>query len=131
MTVHRVEHLRWGSALFIGLMQVLALIPGTSRSGITMTAARFLGMERADAARFSMLLSIPTIVGAGVLSGYDLYKSDDMALGWDAGIAAALSFITAIVAIWALMQWLRHAGFGIFVLYRILLAGGLLYWIYA
>ena len=131
MTVHRVEHLSWGNALFIGLMQVIALIPGTSRSGITMTAARFLGMERADAARFSMLLSIPTIIGAGVLSGYDLYKTGDLALGWDAGIAVALSFVTAIGAIWALMQWLRHAGFGLFVLYRILLAGGLLYWIYA
>lgn len=131
MTVHRIEHMRWGSALFIGLMQVLALIPGTSRAGITMTAARFLGMERADAARFSMLLSIPTILGAGVLSGYDLYTSGDLALGWDAGIAAAMAFVTALVAIWALMQWLRHAGFGPFVLYRILLAAGLLYWVYA
>jgi undecaprenyl-diphosphatase len=131
MTVHRIEHLGWGSAVFIGLSQVLALIPGTSRSGITMTAARFLGMERSDAAQFSMLLSIPTILGAGVLSGFDLYDSGDLALGGDVIIAAALSFITAIVAIWGLMQWLRHAGFGPFVLYRIVLACGLLYWVYA
>ena len=65
------------------------------------------------------------------MSGYDLYQSGDMQLGWDAGVAAALSFVTAMVAIWGLMRWLRHAGFGPFVLYRILLAGGLLYWVYA
>jgi undecaprenyl-diphosphatase len=131
MTVHRMEHLNWGNAIFIGLMQVLALIPGTSRSGITMTAARFLGMERADAARFSMLLSIPTILGAGVLGGLDLYKTGDLALRHDAIIAAALSFVTAVIAIWGLMRWLRNAGFGPFVLYRIVLAAGLLYWVYA
>jgi undecaprenyl-diphosphatase len=131
MTLRSIEHLTWGSALFIGLMQVLALIPGTSRSGITMTAARLLGMERREAARFSMLLSIPTILGAGVLSGYDLYKLGDISLGQDAVIAAVLAFITAIIAIWALMQWLRSASFTPFVLYRVILAAGLLYWVYA
>ena len=131
MTVHRIEHMRWGNALFIGLMQVLALIPGTSRSGITMTAARFLGMERPDAARFSMLLSIPTILGAGVLGGIDLYKTGDLVLGREALIGASFSFITAVFAIWGLMRWLRHSGFGPFVLYRIAMAAGLIYWVYA
>ena len=131
MTLRTVEHLSWGGVLFIGLMQVLALIPGTSRSGITMTAARLLGMERPEAARFSMLLSIPTILGAGALSGYDLYRAGDIALGTDALIAAVLAFFTAIVAIWALMQWLRQSSFTPFVLYRIVLAAGLLYWVYA
>ena len=131
MTLRTIEHLSWGGVLFIGLAQVLALIPGTSRSGITITAARLLGMERREAARFSMFLSIPTIIGAGVLSGYDLFKAGDMALGLDALIAAALAFLTAILAIWTLMQWLRRSSFTPFVIYRILLATGLLYWVYA
>lgn len=131
MTLRTVEHLNWSGVLFIGLMQVLALIPGTSRSGITMTAARLLGMERPEAARFSMLLSIPTILGAGALSGYDLYQVGDVALGRDALIAAVLAFVTALVAIWALMLWLRNASFTPFVVYRLILAAGLLYWVYA
>ena len=131
MTLRTIEHLSWGGVLFIGLAQVLALIPGTSRSGITITAARLLGMERLEAARFSMLLSIPTILGAGVLSSYDLFKAGDMALGLDALIAATLAFLTAILAIWALMKWLRRSSFTPFVIYRILLATGLLYWVYA
>ncbi len=131
MTLRSIEHLTWGSALFVGMLQVLALIPGTSRSGITITAARLLGMERRDAARFSMLLSIPTILGAGVLTGFDLYQSSDVSMGYDAIIAAVLAFLMALIAIWGLMQWLRNASFTPFVVYRILLAAGLLYWVYA
>jgi undecaprenyl-diphosphatase len=130
LTIRRIEHLGPFNALFIGFAQVLALVPGTSRSGITMTAARLLGMERSEAARFSMLMSIPTILGAGLLSGLDLYKTGDIALGADVMIAVGLSFITALVAIWGLMAWLKHAGFTPFVLYRILLAAVLFYWIY-
>jgi len=130
LTIRRIDHLGAFNALFIGFAQVLALVPGTSRSGITMTAARLLGMERSEAARFSMLMSIPTILGAGLLSGLDLYKSGDIALGADALIAMGLSFVTALVAIWGLMAWLKHAGFTPFVLYRILLAAVLFYWIY-
>ncbi len=130
MTLRKLDHLSWGGVIFIGLMQVLALVPGTSRSGITMTAARFLGLERSEAARFSMLLSIPTILGAGSLGGWKLYQSGDLALGGDALIAALIAFVTAIIAIWALMQWLRRASFTPFVLYRIALGLGLLYWVY-
>ncbi len=131
MTLRTIDHLSWGGVMFIGVMQVLALIPGTSRSGITMTAARLLGMERPEAARFSMLLSIPTILGAGALSGYDLYRAGDVALGLDALIGAVLAFLTAIIAIWALMLWLRRSSFTPFVMYRIVLAAGLLYWVYS
>ena len=80
MTLRRIEHLEISDALVIGIAQCLALIPGTSRSGITMTAARLLGMERTDAARFSMLLSIPAIAGAGALKGYDLWRTGNAAL---------------------------------------------------
>src|SRR3546814_16012720 len=86
-------HLTLGNAIFIGLSQVMALIPGASRSGITMTAGRMLGMERAEAARFSLLLSIPTIIGAAMLVGVDLYRAGDVALGRDALLAAGLAFL--------------------------------------
>lgn len=121
MTVRRIEHLGIVDVLIIGLAQCLALIPGTSRSGITMTAARFIGMERPDAARFSMLLSIPTIIAAGALSGLDLYKSGDAQLAADAFVAAGLAFITALIAITLMMAWLKRASFTPFVLYRIVL----------
>jgi len=131
MTVRRLEHMSYGGALAIGLAQVLALIPGTSRSGITMTMARFLGFERADAARFSLLLSIPAIAGAGTLTGIDLWQSGDVSLTRDALTAAGLSFASALVAIALMMAWLKHAGFMPFVVYRILLGALLLYLVYA
>ncbi|WP_028467669.1 MULTISPECIES: undecaprenyl-diphosphate phosphatase [Nisaea] len=131
MTVRRLEHMSYGSALAIGMAQVLALIPGTSRSGITMTMARFLGFERADAARFSLLLSIPAIAGAGTLSGIELWQSGNVSLTRDALTAAGLSFASALVAIMLMMTWLKHAGFMPFVVYRILLGALLLYLVYA
>ncbi|MEQ9331334.1 undecaprenyl-diphosphate phosphatase [Thalassobaculum sp.] len=130
MTVRRIEHLSYGGALFIGCSQVLALIPGTSRSGITMTAARLLGFERAEAARFSMLLSIPAIVASGSLQGLKLYQTGNEQLTVDAFVAAGLALVAALIAIVAMMGWLRRASFLPFVLYRIALGGGLLIWLY-
>ena len=130
MTIRRIEHMRYGEALFIGVAQVLALIPGTSRSGITMTAARMLGYERTEAARFSMLLGIPAILAAGTLTGLDLYERGDARLTVDALIAGGLAFVSALVAIVVMMGWLRRASFTPFVVYRILLGGGLLVWLY-
>ncbi len=121
MTVKRVEHMPWFDVAIIGLSQVLALIPGTSRSGITMTAARALGYERGEAARFSMLLSIPTILGAGVLAGLDIYKAGDDALTVSAAIGAGLAFVSALIAIALMMAWLKRASFTPFVIYRVLL----------
>lgn len=130
LQVRKLADIALPDALIVGLAQVLALIPGTSRSGITMTAARALGFERTDAARFSMLLSIPTIVGAGVLLGMDLYESGDVRLQEDAILAFLLSLISAFAAIAAMMAWLRRASFTPFVVYRILLGIGLLYLVY-
>jgi undecaprenyl-diphosphatase len=130
LTVRRMEHLGAGSVLIIGLFQVLALLPGTSRAGITMTAARLLGYERPDAARFSMLLSIPTIIASGVLLGMDLWHSGNSRLGLAAILAAALSFVTAFIAIAVMMSWLRRASFTPFVVYRVLLGIFLLIWVY-
>jgi len=131
MTVRRLEHMSYSGALAIGMAQVLALIPGTSRSGITMTMARFLGFERADAARFSLLLSIPAIAGAGTLTGIDLWQSGDISLTRDVLVAIGLSFASALIAITLMMAWLKHAGFMPFVVYRVLLGILLLYLVYA
>ncbi len=131
MTIRRTEHMSFIDALLIGLSQVLALIPGTSRSGITMSMARVLGFERGEAARFSMLLSIPAIAGAGLLLGLDLVASGNARVGFDALLAAGLSFLVALGAIALLIRWLERSGFTIFVIYRLILGGGLLIWIYS
>ena len=119
LTVRRTEHISLTDALFIGLAQVLALLPGTSRSGVTMTAARFLGFERGEAARFSLLLSIPAILGASTLTGIDLYRSGNLQLGLEATMAAGLAFVSAWLSIALMMAWLRSAGFTPFVVYRL------------
>lgn len=126
MTLRRIEHLRFGDALIIGIVQILALVPGTSRSGICMTAGRMMGMERRDAARFAMLLGIPAITGAGVLKGWELYQRGDAQLTADAFLAAGLAFVAALIAIALMMAWLRRATFTIFGVYRLLLGGFLL-----
>lgn len=130
MTVQRIEHIGWVTALVIGLGQVLALIPGTSRSGITITAARFLGMERLEAARFSLLLSIPTIAGAGVLAGYDLWQGGSVQLRYDAALAVAFAFAAGIASIAVMMRWLQTSNFTVFVIYRIAMGCALLFWLY-
>lgn len=130
ITVHRVEHMRAGTALFIGIAQMAALIPGTSRAGITMTAARMLGFERGESARFSMLLSIPAILAAGTVSGYGIVRAGNMSLGGDALLAAVLSLFAALLAIALLMFWLRRQSFTPFVIYRVVLGSALLYWVY-
>ena len=131
MTLKRLEHMSGGGALIIGLAQVLALVPGTSRAGIAITAARVLGYERREAARFSMLLSIPTIVAAGTLGGIELYQLGDLRLGFDAALAAALSCVASLGALAVLMAWLRHATFTPFIVYRTILGTALLAWAYA
>lgn len=112
-------------ALVIGVAQAMALIPGTSRSGITITAARYLGFERADAARFSFLLGIPAIAGAGVLTIKE-FTYFGQAIPTDALWAAALTFVSALMAIAFLMAIIRRVSFTPFVIYRFFLAGFLL-----
>ncbi|MCA8926467.1 MAG: undecaprenyl-diphosphate phosphatase [Alphaproteobacteria bacterium] len=116
-----LSHLGYGRSLAIGVAQTLALVPGVSRSGICMTMGRFVGLNRVDAARFSLLLSIPTIIGAAVLAGVDLYRSGNVQLEYDALVGMVLSFVSAWVAILLMMRWLARASFLPFVLYRIAL----------
>ena len=130
LTVRRVEHMSLGHAFFIGLAQVLALIPGASRSGVTMTAARWLGYERPEAARFAMLMSIPVIAASGAVAGYEVWQQGDPIVHSSAALAAALSFVVAIVAIAGLLALLRRVSFTPFVIYRLLLGGAVLVWLY-
>jgi undecaprenyl-diphosphatase len=131
MTVNEVKHMSLAQALVIGLAQVLAFIPGTSRSGITMTAARLLGFQRGEAARFSFLLSIPAISAAGLWKGRELITGSDAAMLESAALTLAFSAIVGFLAIAFLMAWLRRAGFAPFVVYRVLLGGLLLWLIYS
>lgn len=130
MTINRIEHMGWVGSIFIGLAQVIALVPGVSRSGITMTAARLMSYERSDAAQFSMLMSIPVIMGAGLLAGLDLHKAGNMELNREVLLAIGFSFITALITIAVLMSWLKRASFTPFAIYRIILGIALLIWVY-
>ncbi len=116
-------------ALFIGIAQALALIPGTSRSGITMSAALMLGFSRVASARFSFLLSIPVIILAGGLSGLKVVQNGisepySMLFG-----AVALSALSAYLCIKALMALLEKSTMTPFVVYRLIL-GGFLFWVF-
>jgi len=105
----------WGMALIIGIAQGLALIPGVSRSGITITVALFLGMERRDAARFSFLMSIPIIAGAGILKFKQILLTPDK-LGLMVGFSAAAIF--GFFAIWVLLRYVQKHRYTPFVIYR-------------
>jgi undecaprenyl-diphosphatase len=126
-----VQQMGFAGALAIGLAQVLALVPGTSRSGITMTAARGLGLRRDEAARFSMLLSIPTIIAAGALLTLDLIEVGQADLRSDVLLGAVLAFASAWIAIALLMRWLQRASFTPFVVYRCVMGVLLLAYAYA
>ena len=126
MTIRKIEHLTILDAILIGLAQCLALIPGTSRSGITITMGRFLGLERREAAKFAMLLSIPTIAGAGALVGWELYQQGNMMELMYAMDGITYSFIASILAIYIIMWWLKKSTFLPFVIYRLCLGSYLL-----
>lgn len=116
-----VAGMSWRDALFIGVAQCLAIIPGTSRAGITITAALMLGMTRAAAARFSFLLSIPAIGLAGL---YLLYGMEPGALpgaGWSLAATAATSAVAAWLTIYFFIRFIERTGMLPYVIYRLLL----------
>lgn len=114
-------HWNFQDAMVMGVWQAVALIPGTSRSGITITGARFFGYSRHDAAKISMLMSIPTIFASGVLLGAESVITANMAVLRDALIAAVLAFVSALVALSAMMKLLTSVSFTPYVIYRIAL----------
>ena len=118
-------------AIAMGLAQIVALIPGASRSGVTMTMARGIGYKRVDAARLSMLMSIPTIIASGVLLGAKVIGDADMQVARDGAIAAAFSFVAALLALKLMMRLLQTVSFTPYVIYRIGLGIVLLFVAYA
>tara|TARA_B110001454_G_scaffold18246_1_gene16684 strand:- start:24893 stop:25690 length:798 start_codon:yes stop_codon:yes gene_type:complete len=116
------------AALIIGIFQAFALIPGTSRSGITMTAALFLGFQRQSAARFSFLISIPLILAAGLLKTKDLIEQATQVNWLEIGLAALLSAISAYVCIYFFLAMINRIGMLPFVIYRLALGIILLVW---
>ena len=108
-------------AIIMGLWQALALIPGTSRSGATISGARALGYERPDAAKLAMLMSIPTIFASGVLLGAEVVATANLQVAKDGAIAAVLAFVSALLALSLMMRLLRSVSFTPYVIYRIAL----------
>lgn len=108
-------------AMVMGVWQAIALIPGTSRSGITITGARFMGYARSDSARLAMLMSIPVIIESGTLLAGEALYTANVALIRDSAIAAGFAFVSALLALALMMRLLRSVSFTPYVVYRIIL----------
>jgi len=115
-------------AVTMGLWQAISLIPGTSRSGITITAARQLGYKREDGAKIAMLMSIPTIIAAGTLAGFEVATTANVQAAKDGAIAAILAFFAALLSLSLMMRLLKSVSFTPYVIYRVIL-GVVLLWI--
>lgn len=120
------ENVTLRDAVLVGIAQAMALIPGTSRSGATMTMARLLGYHRVEAARFSFVLAIPAVAGAGLLAVLDLAEASTQ-MQWDAFVTGVFTFVAAFATMAFLMSFLRRASMMVFVVYRVMLGAGLLY----
>ena len=116
-------------ALVIGIAQILAIIPGTSRSGIVITAGLYMGFSRFDASKYSLLLSIPVIIAATTLESINLFIKKGFFVNNEMIIGIILSFCTALVTIRLFMNWINKASLKIFVIYRVIL--GILILVYA
>lgn len=114
-----IEGMRWTDALLIGLAQVVALVPGVSRSGSTMTAGRLLRFDRRSAAVFSFLMSMPVTAAAAILKVPDVLRSDDPKLPIVVGVVAA--GVSSWFAIAVLLRYLQRHSFGVFAVYRVAL----------
>ena len=120
-TFSKVENLNYKHGMFLGCMQVIALIPGVSRSGICMTAGRLLGMERPESAKLSMLMGMPTLFAASVLIGFDIYTTENAFFNYGVMLAVVISFLFAYITIGTMMKLLEHFSMAVFASYRILL----------
>ncbi|WP_375688035.1 undecaprenyl-diphosphate phosphatase [Pseudooceanicola sp. LIPI14-2-Ac024] len=118
-------------AVVMGIWQAVALIPGTSRSGATITGALFLGYNRRDAAKLSMLMSIPTIIASAALLSVEVIAEANTELAGEAAIAALFAFLSALLALTLLMKLLKTISYTPFVIYRVILGVGLLIWAYS
>jgi len=118
------------SAIFIGLFQVLALIPGVSRSGITITAARMLGFDRFDSAKISFFLAMPALGAASLLGIYNIYKVGSAELNFLTIIAVIFSFIFSYITIALFLNFIKKFSLNVFIIYRLILSLFLLYIVY-
>jgi len=118
------------SAVLIGLFQIISLIPGVSRSGITITAGRMLGFGRFDSAKISFFLSIPTLAAASILGVYDIYKVGSPELNFLAIIAVIFSFIFSYLTVAIFLNFVKKFTLSIFIFYRIVLSLFLLALVY-
>ena len=118
------------SAVLIGLFQVLALIPGVSRSGITITAARMLGFNRFESAKISFFLAIPALGAASFLGIYNIYRVGSEELNFLAIIAVIFSIIFSYVTIALFLNFIKEFSLNIFIIYRLMLSLFLLYVVY-
>mgnify|MGYP001295582080 CR=1 FL=1 len=118
------------SAIFIGLFQVLALIPGVSRSGITITAARMLGFDRFDSAKISFFLAMPALGAASLLGIYNVYKVGSAELNFLTIIAVIFSFIFSYITIALFLNFIKKFSLNVFIIYRLILSLFLLYIVY-
>lgn len=126
MTIKRVEHATYADLFLLGCAQALALMPGTSRAGIAMTMARFLGYERPAAARLAILASIPAIVGSAAWLIWRTGTAPAIAVTQMSIAAGAASFVASLGAIAVLMAWLKRRSFTPFVIYRVVLGAAIL-----
>jgi undecaprenyl-diphosphatase len=117
------ENITIKKGILIGLFQCLALVPGFSRSGATISGGLFTGLNREEAARFSFLLSIPIILGSGLKSVWDIHKTGSLAsLEHSLIIACIFAFISGLLAIHFLLKFLKNHSLNYFGVYRIILA---------
>jgi undecaprenyl-diphosphatase len=122
-----ISSIRIGDAFLIGCAQALALIPGTSRSGVTITAAMALGFERQDAARFSFLLAVPVILLATAFKAVELLGSDTAVQWAQLGVGVLVSAVVAYLSIEFFMRFVNRIGLLPFAIYRLILAGIILW----
>lgn len=119
VTVRRVEHMSWFSAAGLGALQILALVPGVSRTGITITVARLLGWERQAAIRFSMLLAMPLILGHGAKTFWGLAHHTQLVISGDLLMAAVTAGLASFIGLAAMMAWVGRNTFAPFAVIRI------------
>lgn len=117
------QDLSWRQAIAIGLFQALALVPGMSRSGMTISGGMCFGLSRADAARFGFLLGVPILLGAGTKKLVELYTTGALsAIGSEAFVGALVAFVSGIFVIHFLLSFLRTYSLRAFIVYRLVLA---------
>jgi undecaprenyl-diphosphatase len=121
-----LSEMTWKDGIIIGLCQAVALIPGSSRSGTTLTGGLALGFRREDAARYSFLLSVPATAAAGLFEMRHLVRSGEPFTGFDVVVGTVVAFVSGILAIAWLLRFLRTKSTLVFVVYRLLLGGLLL-----